>query len=99
VSATTDELGEFVLCGVPTEGEVSKTGALAVYSSGEVRLVAEGDSYSSGAIGVRLDGAALKRRDLVVGTARDVASISGRVLDNFGQPIPEAGSLLRGKRD
>ena len=96
VSATTDELGEFVLCGVPMEGEVSKTGALAVYSSGEVRLVAEGDTYSSGAIGVRLDGAMLKRRDLVVGTARDVASISGRVLDNFGQPIPEATVVVGG---
>jgi hypothetical protein len=96
VSATTDELGEFALCGVPMEGEVSKTGALAVYSSGEVRLAADGDTYASGAIGVRLDGAMLKRRDLIVGTARDVATLSGRVLDNLGQPIPEATVVVGG---
>jgi hypothetical protein len=96
VSATTDALGEFVLCGVPMEGEVSKTGAVAVYSSGEVRLVAEGDPYASGSIAVRLDGASLKRRDLVVGTARDVAAISGRVLDNLGKPIPEATVVVGG---
>jgi protocatechuate 3,4-dioxygenase beta subunit len=96
VEDTTDADGTFALCGVPLEGEVSKTGDLAVYSSGETTVAAEGDRFASGAIGVRLDGVALRRRDLVVGTARDVARLSGRVLDQLGQPIPEATVVVGG---
>lgn len=96
VEDTTDAQGAFALCGVPLEGEVSRTGAVVVYSSGDVTVSAEGDRFASGAIGVRLDGTALKRRDLVVGTARDLARLSGRVLDQLGKPIPEATVVVGG---
>lgn len=94
VDATTNDAGQFVLCGVPREGEASKTGAIAVYASGEVLLSATSATHSSGGIGVRLDGAPIRRRDLIVGGARNRQRLAGRVLDNIGRPIPEATVVI-----
>lgn len=96
VADTSDASGWFRLCGVPTEGEASTTGDVTVYFSGEVQLSAGSAALGSDPIGVRLDGSVLRRRDLVVGGARDRMRLSGRVLDHLGLPLEGATVVVGG---
>src|SRR5690606_8603721 len=67
---------------------------LAVYASGEVSLSASGPTTRSGSVIVRMQGVPVRRRDLIVGGPRDLTTLSGRVLDQFGQPIPDATVIV-----
>lgn len=93
---TTDARGRFTLCGVPSDGEVEQRDGVARYGSGTISLQAASATLASGVIAVQLGGAALRRRDLIVGTAQDLGRIQGRVLDPLGKPIPDATVVLGG---
>jgi hypothetical protein len=93
---TTDALGQYVLCGLPTEESLVKIGEAAVHFGGDVALSAAGVGVESGRVTMRLAGAGLRRRDLIVGTERNRASIGGLVLDPIGRPIPEATVVVGG---
>lgn len=100
VSDTTAADGRYRLCGVPVEGEVSGGGGgAATLVSGEVSLRASGPDLASGEVIARLDGAAVARRDLVVGSERRTSALSGRVLDLLGQPVADATVLVVGRSD
>lgn len=88
--------GSFLLCGVPLDGEASKSGDVTVYASGEITLQAGTEALGSDGIAVRMNGVALRRRDLIVGSATDRGRISGRVRDQIGRPIAEATVLVGG---
>jgi hypothetical protein len=90
VESVSDSLGRFVLCGVPTDGEVSQSGGLAVYASGEFTIAALGEGLASGGVTTRLGGATLRRRDLVVASESQRRILSGVVRDNLGRPVPDA---------
>lgn len=96
VADTTDAAGRYTLCGIPVEGEAAKSGDLTTYFSGEVSLSANAGSLGTDPVGVRLDGAVIRRRDLVAGDARSRTRISGRVLDHLGQPIEGATVVVGG---
>lgn len=93
---TTDAAGQYVLCGLPIEGSLVKIGDAAVHFGGEVALSAEGASVGSGRVTMRLAGAGLRRRDLIVSSTRDRASIGGLVLDPIGRPIADATVVVGG---
>lgn len=93
---TTDARGRFTLCGVPSDGEAEQRDGVARYGSGTISLQAADATLASGVIAVQLGGAALRRRDLIVGTAQDLGRIQGRVLDPLGKPIAEATVVLGG---
>lgn len=97
VEGVSDARGWYVLCGVPTEGEVDRSGAVTVYASGEVQLRAADERFSSGTIGVWLDGAAIKRRDLILGGATDRRQLGGVVRDQLSRPIAGATVLMLGE--
>ena len=96
VVETTDTMGRFTLCGVPADGEVMQRDGVARYGTGEILLQASGPTLGSGVIAVQLGGAALRRRDLIVGAPREVSRVQGRVLDPLGKPIADATVLLGG---
>jgi hypothetical protein len=93
---TTDASGRFTLCGVPSDGEVTQRDGVARYGTGVISLQASGQTVSSGVMSVQLGGVALRRRDLIVGAARDLGRVQGRVLDPLGNPIRDATILLGG---
>jgi hypothetical protein len=90
VEAVSDSLGRFALCGVPTDGEVSQSGAVAVYASGEFTIAALGEGLASGGVTTRLGGATLRRRDLVVSSEGQRHVLSGVVRDGLGRPVADA---------
>lgn len=90
VESVSDSLGRFSLCGVPTDGEVSQSGGLAVYASGEFTIAALGEGLASGGVTTRLGGATLRRRDLVVASESQRRVLSGVVRDNLGRPVADA---------
>ncbi len=90
VESVSDSLGRFALCGVPTDGEVSQSGAVAVYASGEFTIAALGEGLASGGVTTRLGGATLRRRDFVVASASQRRILSGAVRDGLGRPIADA---------
>ena len=90
VEAVSDSLGRFALCGVPTDGEVSQSGGVAVYASGEFTVAALGEGLASGGVTTRLGGATLRRRDLVVSSEGQRRVLSGVVRDGLGRPVADA---------
>jgi hypothetical protein len=97
VSDTTDERGRYQLCGVPSTSILSGgndvPGALL---SGEITLLARGGRLATGQLIMGLGGLGFTRRDLVVGDADRSTVVSGRVLDQTGQPIAGAFLVLQG---
>jgi len=96
VESVSDSLGRFVLCGVPSEGEVSQVGNVATYASGEFTLTAGGNGLASGAVTTRLANAPFRRRDLVVASAQQGRAISGLVRDGLGRPVADATVSIAG---
>ncbi len=82
---TTTESGMFILCGVPTDGEASLRAGAAADS-------AEG----SGELLVAMEGATIRRRDLVVGEPGATVRMRGRILGADGRPLPNVAILLIG---
>jgi len=99
VEAVSDARGWYALCGVPTEGEVDRSGAVTVYASGEVQLRAADERFASGTVGVWLEGAAIKRRDLILGGATDRRQLGGVVRDQLSRPIAGATVLMLGEEE
>jgi hypothetical protein len=75
---TTNASGAFTLCGVPRESNLL--------------LRAGDDTLGTGEISVRLEGRAIARHDLVVGSRARTAAVSGRVVNQQGVPI--AGAMV-----
>ena len=90
VEAVSDSLGRFALCSVPTDGEVSQSGGIAVYASGEFTIAALGEGLASGGVTTRLGGNTLRRRDLVVSSEGQRRVLSGVVRDGLGRPVVDA---------
>jgi hypothetical protein len=99
VEGVSDARGWYALCGVPTDGEVDRSGAVTVYASGEVQLRAADERFSSGTIGVWLEGASIKRRDLILGGATDRRQLGGVVRDQLSRPIAGATVLMLGEEE
>lgn len=96
LSARTDSAGRYVLCGVPADGEVHKTGDVASYASGTITLRADGPASGSGAVELHLGGRRIARRDLIVSQASERARLGGRVIDALGKPIAGATVVVGG---
>jgi hypothetical protein len=97
ISDTTDARGRYMLCGVPETSTLSGgNDAPGAILSGEVTLVSRGERLSTGDVIIGLGGLGFARRDLVVGDAERSTVLSGRVLDQSGQPIAGAFLVLQG---
>lgn len=98
IAGVTDARGRFVLCGVPMEGAIERRGDVTVYSSGELvlRVGAGADSARGDGVGVRLAGAAVQRRDLIVGERRGVGAAR---TDSMAQALASRVAAARSAED
>jgi len=95
VSATTDDRGRYLLCGVPTGDGLTGAGG-AVVTRSPVTLRAMGGALASGEVKLSADSTWVQRRDLVVGRATDRTRLGGRVVDHLNRPIAGATVLVPG---
>lgn len=79
---TTTASGQFVLCGVPTDAEVALRAGDAMLGTEELL--------------VGMDGANVRRRDLVVAAAEPALRVSGRVVGPTGTPLAGVSVLAAG---
>ncbi len=79
---TTNASGSYVLCGVPTNSEFTLRALGA-------------DGVSSGEIVMEV-GKSLERRDLIVGAPGNAVRLSGRIVTQSGEPVPNATVLVAG---